>query len=289
MMRFPEFITALQRLGVTVPGAELLTVPAQVPAMIDGSFRRPLLGLTAAELAAETERVAAARVLNTSTARGGGGYPSLLHDMQTIYEDEFKDALRRHADSLIEQLRATFDPAADAARRVAALGISPSATVETLFTAPEEHRRAWLEFKGKHTATLEHVFRIRQAMTKHLRIPPQHEGKEAWGRNPETVEWGLAVTRPTPGTTGSTPFAADSAAPHRRWLEHADRLYLPTVAELQPSAVAHAAGLPVDKLLKEARRRAAAGLAVDELEGSDTDTVDLGDEYLARYGERNPA
>lgn len=273
-MTLDAFIYGLRRHGVPVPHWDEYAALRRVGAPPQPQPAKPLMEHTPEELTAYVR----ARVLHKVAVHPRiGDAADVARLVQAELGAELLALLAGDVDEFIVALQPKFDEAADAARRVVSLGVAPDATIETLFDAPQAARQAWREFTRTHTKTLNSILSLRVAMSEIFDVPPsrKHAGIARPGHQ---VNWGLVVTR-----DGSSLPDSDTSAPHRRWLRLAPVLYLPTLAELDPAAVAAANGLPVQQLLAEAHRRAAAGWAVDETTGSPTAAVDLSGAYLARY------
>lgn len=277
MMTLDAFVHGLRRHGVTVPHWDEFAALRRAGAPHEPYPAKPLLEHTPEELTAYI-RLRALHKVATHPRIGDAAEVARL--VQAELGTEMVALLAGHVDEFILGLRPAFDEAADAARRVVALGVSPDATAETLFDAPEDSRRAWREFTRTHTRALDSILNLRVAMSELLGAPPSTRGRTGVTLPHHQISWGLVVSR-----SGATLPASDTTLPHRRWLRLAPVLYLPTVAELDPASIAQAEGLPVARLLAEAHHRAAAGLAVDETTNSPTAQVDLSGAYLARYGD----
>lgn len=265
-MELESFITKMQSYGVTVPGVDQWREARRIPLQL-ATDDAPLLGRSPSELLAAAEREALIRVLNHPRV---GDFAQVARDIQMRLDREFIASLGSHVDSMILGLREPFDVAADAARRVIELGVSPEATVESLFDAPEDQRRAWRDFIANHVHTLAAILGLRVFMSERLGAPPHRQASPILGqRNPE-VEWSVVITTPRKGQAVGH-FPVDAASSHRPWLRAARALYLPTVAEMDGTNVAAAEGLPVQQLIEIAKRRVEAGYGLDPDEASGLD------------------
>lgn len=282
MMTLDAFVFGLRRYGVTVPHWDEFTALRRAGGLLEPRPAKPLLKHTPDELTAYIR----ARALHKVAAHPRiGDAAEVARGVQAELGAELVALLADHVDEFILGLRPAFDEAAAAARRVVDLGVSPAATAETLFDAPEDARRAWREFTRTHAGTLDSILNLRMAMSEILGAPPATRDRTSIALPNHQISWGLVISR----RGGGILPASDTSAPHRRWLQFARALYLPTVAELDPAAIAEAEGLPVERLLAEAHRRAAAGLAIDETTDSPTARVDLSGAYLSRYGNTEAA
>lgn len=261
-MSVDQLIVALQRHGVTVPGADhyraLLAAPTRMPEPAVS-----LLEMTPEDFGKLARGRALSAIMNDPRQHGSNLAAVAAQLKRDLYA-EYRDQLAAQADDLILQLRVKFDRAADAARHVRALGIEPEATIEDLFDADDEQRSAWKAFRDRDHKTLDAILHVRRGMSEALGIEPLAEAYGI-GAAADEVDWSITVTRPVDGPAGTGWLPPrNPRAPWVRWLSAADSLYLPTLAELASAAVAEAEGLPVELLLLEANRRARLGLGVPE-------------------------
>lgn len=277
------FLGRLAAAGVDVPGLDQYTalMDAQ-PGVPEPS--KPLLDHTPAEFVDFALKRATATIGNNSAGGMCGQWSGQLSEMRNRATSEMLTRLAERADDIIIALRKTFDPAAEAIRRlVVDRQVPPWATVETLFEADDDTRRAWLDAKTIHAPALDRVLELRQDMSTYLRIPPDPDGIRQHGEQVVEPQWGVCVIR-----DGAGPFHPQDGGPHVRWMQEAGRLHLATVSEIDPISLARAEGIPVDRLLTEARRRDADGLAVPETDVDPSAAVDLSGAYLAQLAATEP-
>ncbi len=129
-------------------------------------------------------------------------------------------SIRENASSIIEQLRPTFDPAADGIREALAAGVKWDDTIESLFTAPDARRKAWLASQA-HAQVLDEVLEVRQMLTYVADVYPSMSSLTHTelqkirrdGPDDDVFNWGAVVSQ----TRSLAP--RNRNAPWQRWLK----------------------------------------------------------------------
>jgi hypothetical protein len=228
-VRLDDLVDRLESYGVDVPGGDQWRdLKTELRVRREPARPANLLDRTADELDAWAREVAAHRL----AAARPNHYGVALGDLQPMLDEELKAKIQANGPAIINALRPTFDEAADGIRAAVELGVKPTDTLVSLFTAPETVRRAWLSTHA-HAATLDDILSTRQLLSIQAGVPPLAETRGRLASSDQEsvwaqIPWVKTITRP--GTNGSLGDYND-VAPWERWIALAPLLYLadPTV------------------------------------------------------------
>ncbi len=212
-----DLVERLEGFGVDVPR---MADWKRVREIADSGLPKPqppadLLSATAEDIVAYGREV----VLAAANAGRNVYANEAMRQVRGDIDQAMRASIRENASSIIAQLRATFDPAADGIREALAAGVKWDDTIESLFTAPDARREAWLA-THTHARVLDDVLEVRQLLTYVADVYPSmsnltHTERQTIRRNgsdDEVFNWGAVVSQ----TRSLAP--RDRRAPWQRWL-----------------------------------------------------------------------